>query len=536
MISVQELSKRFPLPGGGSVLAVNRLSFQVQPGEVYGLLGPNGAGKTTTLRMVLGLLRPTSGQASIAGFGSSQHPDEVKRRVGLVAADAGLYPGLTVREMLLFFADLYAVPNEQAERELARLSQLLGLHDILDRRCATSAPDNGSAVTLARRLIHRPPVMLLDEPTLGLDVLASQIIIEYIELLRREGKAVILTTHHLDDAERLCTRFRLMHLGELVSEGTLGELRERTGCRNLIDMFLKLSKVGPALAQGVMNEAHENEPPRAAHSVLGRVFRLARKELREILRDRRTIVTMIAMPILLYPLHERGLSAVLAGQQDHDGVRSCLQCRRVDRERARSVRPSPRIGTGSITASQQKSRAGPPRKKARRNTEAPQFFYYTKSKRAAANDREREAYLAELKEQLQAKEPDAKLDLIVVIDNLDAEDVGQNGPAKDRMLPCKIYALPNNGAAQSALNYIGIVFAAIDAENLKERLNKPGVTPKAVVLSVRPVFLESAGPEGLLSLAARRATHLDPDDDHGSGLSGHRYDGGRAQSAARWRF
>jgi sodium transport system ATP-binding protein len=248
MISVQELTKRFPLPGGGSLLAVNRLSFSVQPGEVYGLLGPNGAGKTTTLRMVLGLLRPTSGQASIAGFGSSQHPDEVKRRVGLVAANAGLYPGLTVREMLLFFADLYAVPDEQVQRELTRLSQMLGLHDILDRRCVNLSTGQRQRVTLARALIHRPPVMLLDEPTLGLDVLASQVIIEYIEVLRREGKAVILTTHHLDDAERLCTRFGLMHLGELVSEGTLAELRDRTGCQSLIDMFLKLSKVGPALS------------------------------------------------------------------------------------------------------------------------------------------------------------------------------------------------------------------------------------------------------------------------------------------------
>ena len=125
MIVVEKLTKRFPLSGGKSLLAVDRLSFHVQPGEVYGLLGPNGAGKTTTLRMLLGLLQPTSGQASIAGFGSSEHPDEVKRRVGLVSANAGLYNGLTVREMLLFFADLYAVPDEDALRELERLSQRL---------------------------------------------------------------------------------------------------------------------------------------------------------------------------------------------------------------------------------------------------------------------------------------------------------------------------------------------------------------------------------------------------------------------------
>jgi sodium transport system ATP-binding protein len=254
MIVVDELTKRFPLPGGESWLAVNRLSFSVQPGEVYGLLGPNGAGKTTTLRMLLGLLQPTSGQASIAGFTSSQHPDEVKRRVGYVSANAGLYHGLTVREMLLFFADLYAVSETDAILELTRLSALIGLNDLLERRCANLSTGQRQRVSLARALIHRPPVMLLDEPTLGLDVLGTQIIIEYIELLRRDGKAVILTTHHLDDAERLCTRFGLMHHGVLVSEGTLEELRQRTGCQNLIDMFLKLSKVGPALGHPTSGE------------------------------------------------------------------------------------------------------------------------------------------------------------------------------------------------------------------------------------------------------------------------------------------
>jgi ABC-2 type transport system ATP-binding protein/sodium transport system ATP-binding protein len=248
MIEVERLTKRFPLPGGQSIRAVHDLSFAVQPGEVYGLLGPNGAGKTTTLRMLLGLLRPTSGQASIAGFGSSQFPDEVKRRVGLVSAGAGLYQGLSVREMLLFFADLYGVADETAQTELKRLGHLLGLEEILDRRCGNLSTGQKQRVSLARALIHRPPVMLLDEPTLGLDVLGSQVIIEYIELLRREGKAVILTTHHLDDAERLCTRFGLMHKGELVIEGTLDDLRRRTGCTSLIDMFLKLSHVGPALA------------------------------------------------------------------------------------------------------------------------------------------------------------------------------------------------------------------------------------------------------------------------------------------------
>src|SRR5438034_5011678 len=120
MIQVEELTRRFELPDGGEVLAVDGLSFEAAPGEVFGLLGPNGAGKTTTLRMLLGLLRPTSGHATIAGFTSWEHPNEVKRYVGLVSTSAGLYHHLSVREMLLFFADLYAVPPKQAEDELGR--------------------------------------------------------------------------------------------------------------------------------------------------------------------------------------------------------------------------------------------------------------------------------------------------------------------------------------------------------------------------------------------------------------------------------
>lgn len=247
MIRVEQLTKTFPMPGGGSLTAVRDLSFTVEPGEIYGLLGPNGAGKTTTLRMILGLLQPTSGQASIAGYGSSHSPDEVKRRVGLVSASAGLYQGLSVDEMLLFFADLYSVPPVEAKAELARLSRLLGLDEFRQQRCATLSTGQRQRVNLARALIHRPPVMLLDEPTLGLDVLACQVVTEYIDHLRDEGKAVILTTHHLDDAERHCTRFGLLHRGQLVSEGTLAELRERTGCLTLMQMFLKLSQVGPAL-------------------------------------------------------------------------------------------------------------------------------------------------------------------------------------------------------------------------------------------------------------------------------------------------
>jgi sodium transport system ATP-binding protein len=245
MIEIHELSKEFR-SGKQRVLAVDRLSFSVAPGEVYGLLGPNGAGKTTTMRMIIGLLQPDRGYAEVAGFRSTDQPDEVKSRIGLVSAGDGIYPWLSVREMLLFFADLYGLPPQQARENLDVLSGVLDLTKLLDRRCVTLSTGQRQRVTLARALIHAPPAMLLDEPTRGLDVLGSQIVVDYIGRLRDRGIAVIVTTHRLDEAERLCDRFGLMHEGRLLHEGTLAELRAATGCNNLVDMFRQLLQ--PTLA------------------------------------------------------------------------------------------------------------------------------------------------------------------------------------------------------------------------------------------------------------------------------------------------
>jgi ABC-2 type transport system ATP-binding protein/sodium transport system ATP-binding protein len=259
MIHVEGLSRQFVVPGG-VVQAVDNVSFSVSAGEVFGLLGPNGAGKTTTLRMLLGLLAPTSGWATVDGYRSTEFPDEVKRRVGLVSASAGLYPHLSVREMLMFFADLYGVPLDRARAELGQLARLLGVADLLDRRCVTLSTGQKQRVNLARALIHRPPVLLLDEPTLGLDVLGSQVVVEFVGHLRQEGKAVILTTHRLEEAERLCDRFGLLHRGRLVSIGTLAELREQTGRQTLVEMFIDLVKPPPALHREANTSRTEVHP------------------------------------------------------------------------------------------------------------------------------------------------------------------------------------------------------------------------------------------------------------------------------------
>jgi sodium transport system ATP-binding protein len=238
MISAVALTKHFD-HAGQTVVAVDGVSFTVPRGEVYGLLGENGAGKTTTLRMILGLLEPTSGHAQVDGIQSTHSTDAVKARIGLVSTSAGLYQWLTPREMLLFFADLYDVPPQQAEANLQRLSELFGLGEYLDRRCATLSTGQKQRVNLARSLIHDPPAILLDEPTRGLDVLGSKVIFDYVAAARDAGKATIVCTHRLDEAERLCDRFGLLHRGRLMQEGTLDELRAATGLETLTDMFLR---------------------------------------------------------------------------------------------------------------------------------------------------------------------------------------------------------------------------------------------------------------------------------------------------------
>jgi sodium transport system ATP-binding protein len=245
MIQVHELTKRF-FASGREILAVDRLSFAIGPAEVYALLGPNGAGKTTSIRMIVGLLRPDSGYAEVDGFRTLNAPDAVKARIGLVVATEGVYPWLTVREMLMFFADLYGVPPQQAVANLDRLADLLELDALLDRRCISLSTGQKQRVTLARALMHDPPVMLLDEPTRGLDVVGTHVVFDYIGHLRSQGKAVIVCTHRLDEAERLCDRFGLLHQGRLMHEGTLPELRNATGCRSLMEIFTQLLYPSPA--------------------------------------------------------------------------------------------------------------------------------------------------------------------------------------------------------------------------------------------------------------------------------------------------
>ncbi|MDB2686292.1 ATP-binding cassette domain-containing protein [Mariniblastus sp.] len=247
MIRIEKLCKTFSTTDR-EVRAARDVSFEVHEGEVFGLLGPNGAGKTTVMRMILGLLKPDSGFAEINGIRSTYQPNELKRQVGFVSATAGIYQWLTGREMLSFFGEVYGLAETELLQQIAHLTKVLQLEEFIDRGCATLSTGQKQRLNLARALVHDPPVMILDEPTLGLDVVGSQVIFDYVQLLKQQSKIVILCTHRLEQAQRVCSRFGLLHQGAMVLSGNLEDLKAQTGKRDLVEIFVDLLQQNTAAA------------------------------------------------------------------------------------------------------------------------------------------------------------------------------------------------------------------------------------------------------------------------------------------------
>jgi len=247
MIEIEELTKVFPNPDGTEKVAVDRISLCVHPGEIYGLLGPNGAGKTTTLRMVAGLLQPTAGRVRIRGKDVTHHTAEVKRQIGYLTANTGLYQRLTPVEVLHYFAALYDIPKVEARRRIDELVDWLGMRPFLKLRCGALSTGQKQRTNIARALIADPPILILDEPTLGLDVLSNRLILQFIQTQADAGRAVLLSTHALDEIEKLCRRIGLIHNGRLVAEGDVAGLKQQTGQQRLSDVFLHLVQANEPL-------------------------------------------------------------------------------------------------------------------------------------------------------------------------------------------------------------------------------------------------------------------------------------------------
>jgi sodium transport system ATP-binding protein len=240
MIEVEQLTKQFDDPKRGPFLAVDAVSFTASPGEIFGLLGPNGAGKTTLLRMLATILEPTSGTARIGGFDIRREASEVRRRIGYLTGSAGLYERLTARELLDYFGELNGIGPADRRRRIGEVEQLLELGEFIDRRCDRLSTGQKQRVSIARAILHEPPVLFFDEPTSGLDLPAARTVIRFVRRCRDEGRTVLFSTHIMSEAEALCDRIAVMYAGKIAAIGTLEELRARTGETALENVFLRL--------------------------------------------------------------------------------------------------------------------------------------------------------------------------------------------------------------------------------------------------------------------------------------------------------
>jgi sodium transport system ATP-binding protein len=248
-VDVQEVHKRF-----GAVQAVDGISFQAGGGEICGVLGPNGAGKTTTLRLLATTLKPDSGTASGYGHDILREPIAVRRSIGTLTASIGLYPRLTARENVAYFARLYGLSEAQTTRRIASLFRLLAMESYADRRTDNFSTGMKQKVAIARAVVHDPPIMIFDEPTSGLDVLGARTVVEFIQACRAEGKCVLLSTHQLAQAAKLCDRVVIIHQGAVRAIGSVAELLARTRTADLEDAFLALIGEGPLGQRPVVKE------------------------------------------------------------------------------------------------------------------------------------------------------------------------------------------------------------------------------------------------------------------------------------------
>ncbi len=239
MIRVEGLTKIFSQKTGKDLFAVNNLSFTAEKGEIVVLLGVNGAGKTTTMRMLSTILQPSAGFATIEGYDIAREPQSVRANLGFLSGDTGLYARLTARELITYFGLLYDVSKEKITQRLNVLVDILGMSEFLDRKIDLMSTGMKQKVSIARSIIHDPPVMIFDEPTVGLDIFTSRNIVDFIKRCRNEGKCVLFSTHIMREAERLADRIVMIHDGKLLVSGTWKEFREDTGLNDLDDIFVE---------------------------------------------------------------------------------------------------------------------------------------------------------------------------------------------------------------------------------------------------------------------------------------------------------
>jgi sodium transport system ATP-binding protein len=251
MIEARGLSKSFHDKKRGEIRAVDNVSFRCEPGRIYGLLGANGAGKTTTLRMLATILEPTDGTALVCGHDVIENPEKVRANVGFLSTATALYPRLTAQEFVEYFGRLNGLDDVTLRKRLDAIFNRLDMNGFRDRRCDKLSTGMKQKTSIARTLVHDPPVMIFDEPTLGLDIMTARTITSFIRECRDRGKTVIFSTHIMSEVEKLCDVIGIIHDGKLLTEGTLTQFRQKYGESDLEEIFVKvvtpLQKLAEAL-------------------------------------------------------------------------------------------------------------------------------------------------------------------------------------------------------------------------------------------------------------------------------------------------
>lgn len=243
MIEARGLCKRFHDKKRGEIRAVDKVSFTCKPGQIYGLLGANGAGKTTTLRMLATILEPTDGTAVICGYDVVEQPEKVRANVGFLSTATALYPRLTAQELVEYFGRLNGLDEATLKKRVDHIFNRLDMDSFRDRRCDKLSTGMKQKTSIARTLVHDPPVMIFDEPTLGLDIMTARTITAFIRECRDRGKTVIFSTHIMSEVEKLCDIIGIIQSGKLLAEGTLAQLRDLHHEQDLEEIFVKV--VGP---------------------------------------------------------------------------------------------------------------------------------------------------------------------------------------------------------------------------------------------------------------------------------------------------
>jgi sodium transport system ATP-binding protein len=240
MIRVHGLTKHYPDLRRGRLVALAGIGFHARPGQIYGLLGPNGAGKTTALRILSTVLRPTAGTATVNGYDVVTQAAQVRRQIGFLSANTGIYERMTGWETVEYFGRLHGMPPADLTRRMADLFARLKMNDLRDVLVAKMSSGMRQKVSVARAMVHDPPVMIFDEATVGLDVLVARALLDTVAELRDRGKCILFSTHIMREAEKLCDRLAILHRGHVLAEGTLEELCDRHHEGDLEELFFQL--------------------------------------------------------------------------------------------------------------------------------------------------------------------------------------------------------------------------------------------------------------------------------------------------------